>query len=234
MNFLKGLINCIMNCVSSDAFSLLLNGQVSTNINVQRGLKQGDPLSPYLFILSMNVYSCLTADAEANNHCNGISFARRGLAISHFMYANDLILFFKADDHSPGFIKHTLDTFYDKAGLSINVQKSNLVMTPNTPRDVKASLSQLFEVGATDKLGKYLGVFIDDRKDLKQNFDYLLGKINRRLAGWKSHLLSQAGRVTLIKSIMQSGLVYKLSCFHVPARVTDALNGAMTNFFLGF
>lgn len=101
----------------------------------------------------MNVFSCLMADAESDNQCRGISFARRGPSISHLLCADDLILFFKEDDHSPGFIKHILDTFCDKAGLSINVQKSNLVMSPNTPRVVKSYLTHLFGVEATDKLG---------------------------------------------------------------------------------
>lgn len=105
-------------------------------------------------------------DAEKNYSCRGIQLARRDPSISHLMYADDLMLFFKDDDHSPQFLKATLDSFCDKAGLAINVQKSNLMLTPNTPKDLKASISSLFGVPYTDKLGKYLGVFVDNRNDL--------------------------------------------------------------------
>ena len=88
-----------------------------------------------------------------------------------------------------------------------------MVLSPNTPRALKDDLIHLFGVEATNKLGKYLGVYVDDKQDLKRNFDDLLRKINNRLTGWKNQLLSQAGRVTLIKLVIQSNPVYKLFCF---------------------
>lgn len=98
----------------------------------------------------------------------------------------------------------------------------------------KAELVNLFGVDASINLGKYLGVFVDGKQDLKWNFKDLLQKINNKLEGWKSKLLSQAGRLILIKAVIQSDPVYKLSCFKAPRKVTDAINSSMTNFFGGF
>lgn len=69
----------------------------------------------------LHIFSCLMADVESDNYCKGISFARQGSSVSHLLYANYLIIFFKADDCSPWILNHTLDTFCDKARLSINV-----------------------------------------------------------------------------------------------------------------
>lgn len=204
---------------------------MSSEIVVERGPRQGDPLSPYLFIICINVLSCLIANAERREDCQGIKFSRRGPAISHLLYADDLILFFKADNESPFTLNGILHDFCSIASLSIKIQKSNLILSPNTPRLRKIELINLFRVEATNKLGKYLGVFVDDKNDLKRNFDDLLHKIENRLAGWKIKLLSQAGRLTLIKSVIQSDPVYKLSCFKASRKVTDAINSTMTNFF---
>lgn len=73
------------------------------------------------------------------------------------MYVDDFMLFFKADEQSLHFLKASLNALYDKAGLTINVQKSNLVLSPNSPRDLKSSIATLFGVPATEKLGIHLG-----------------------------------------------------------------------------
>lgn len=122
MGFPQRFIDCIMDCVSSASFNLLLNGNVSTEVEVRRGLRQGDPLSPYLFILCMNVLSCLVSDAEGRKECQGIKLARRGPSITHLLYADDLILFFRADNNSPLILKGILHDFCTRAGLSINVR----------------------------------------------------------------------------------------------------------------
>lgn len=95
MNFPTRLVDYITQCVTTTSFSLLLNRKISSNINVNKGLKQGDPLSPYLFIICMNVFSCLMMDAKKINRCQGIQFVRRGPSISHLMYADDPLDFWR-------------------------------------------------------------------------------------------------------------------------------------------
>lgn len=118
MRFPKRFIKCIMNCISSASFTLLLNGQISTDVEVRRGLRKSDPLSPYLFIF---VLSCLVSDVESRNDCQGIKFARIGPSISHLHFADDLILFFSADNRLPYCLETILDDFCIQDGLSINV-----------------------------------------------------------------------------------------------------------------
>lgn len=163
MDFPEHFITLIMNCVSSVSYSLLLNGHITGRILATRGLRQGDPFSPYLFILCMNVLSCLFSDAKKTKLIESIQFARRGPRISHLMYVDDLVVFFESSVESARFLKSTLDSFCNAAGLTINKQESILVLSPNTSRHFKKFISAVFGVTTSNKLGKHLGVFIDNQ-----------------------------------------------------------------------
>lgn len=158
MSFPDHLIQIIMQCVSTVQYSLLFNGQKTKSFTPQRGFRQGDLLSPYLFILCINVLSALLHRAEKTNMIKGIQFNRRGPMISHLMYADDLVLFFKADHDSCLFMSRLLNSFCEEAGLEINKDKSFLVFSPNTPEDIRTEMAGLFGLGWRNKLGKYLGV----------------------------------------------------------------------------
>lgn len=83
------LVKVIMQCVSTVQYTLLFNGQKANSFIPQRGLRQGDPLSPYLFIMCMNVLSNLLHRAEDMKSIHGIQFNRSGPMVSHVMYADD-------------------------------------------------------------------------------------------------------------------------------------------------
>lgn len=90
--------------------------------------------------------------------------------VSHVMFADDLVLFFKADHDSCSFMSNRLNAFCLEAGLEINKDKSFLVFSPNTPLDLRLEMASMFNLGWRNKLGKYLDLFIDDHKDRKDNF----------------------------------------------------------------
>jgi hypothetical protein len=89
-------INWIMQCVSSVSFSILINGGKTDSFKHSRGLKQRDPLSPYLFILCQDVLSRLIDRQFNSGAINGVKMNPFGLAFTHVMYADDLMLFAKA------------------------------------------------------------------------------------------------------------------------------------------
>ncbi|KAF7802015.1 reverse transcriptase [Senna tora] len=130
----------------------------------------------------------------------GVKFARRGPTISHLMYADDTILFFKADDINCALVKKAIDMYANLAGQQLNYDKSFLVFSPNTSRVVKYRIAQNLGVAISTKIGRYLGTFVDNRLSDPQNYSALVERIGNKLAGWKAKTLSQAGRLTLIKS----------------------------------
>uniref|UniRef100_A0A803NWR9 Reverse transcriptase n=1 Tax=Cannabis sativa TaxID=3483 RepID=A0A803NWR9_CANSA len=88
----------LMSCVSTMSYSVLINGSPSKKFTLQRGLRQGDPLSPFLFLLCQEVMSRLILKAEQRGEIHGIQIARSAPSISHLMFADDTILFMRANE----------------------------------------------------------------------------------------------------------------------------------------
>lgn len=97
MNFPPKWIQLIMQCVTTVSFKVQINGGLSPQFLPKAGLRQGDPISPYLFILCMNVLSGLLIKNQDNSKIKGIKIARKAPAINHLIYADDILLFLKAD-----------------------------------------------------------------------------------------------------------------------------------------
>ncbi|KAF7839326.1 reverse transcriptase [Senna tora] len=107
------------------------------------------------------------------------------------MYADDTILFFKADDSNCGMIEATLDMYGNLAGQRLNSNKSFLVFSHDTPTIIKDRIAHLFGVSISTKVGKYLGTYVDNRMSDSQNYRDLVEKVNNKLVGWKAQTLSQ-------------------------------------------
>ncbi|KAF7815282.1 ribonuclease H [Senna tora] len=98
-----------------------------------------------------------------------------------------------------------------KIGQTMNLQKSFLVFSQNIRHTTKREISAFFNLGFHSSLGKYLGTCIDCQDSKKQVVQETINKIEGKLKDWKARLLSQAARLTLIKSVVNSYLVFPLS-----------------------
>ena len=96
MGFERRWINLMMMCVRTTSYSVLLNGEPKGYIKPSRGIRQGDPLSPYLFLLCVEGLSALLRKAERDQKISGVSVCRGGPKISHMLFANDSLLFGRA------------------------------------------------------------------------------------------------------------------------------------------
>ena len=111
MGFPKPLINTIMKCVTSVSFAIIINGQPSKTFKPQRGLRQGEPLSPYLFLISADVLSSLIFKAQENNLIQGIKIAKEAPMISHLFFADDNLIFYRATIKEAQVIKTIIDQY---------------------------------------------------------------------------------------------------------------------------
>ena len=116
-------VNWILGCITSANFVVLVNGSSSTFFHASRGLRQGCPLSPLLFILVIEGLSCLIEDAKQNGKIKGIKVSSK-LSLTHLLFVDDVILFGLGSLEEWLAFKAILDTFCEASSMSINVNKS--------------------------------------------------------------------------------------------------------------
>lgn len=127
-------INWIRICITFASFSILINGSPFGMFIPDRGLRQGDPLSPFLFILGTKVLSRLLHREEPLGLLTGIKIARNCISISHLLFVDDVIIFAKSTTREASFIKSCLNTYCKWSGQAINTSKSSILFSKNTPQ----------------------------------------------------------------------------------------------------
>lgn len=127
-------IHLIMECITSVSYSVIVNGEPIGQITPKAGLRQGDPLSPYIFILCMEVLSQKLIHNQAQGLIQGLKINRRAPEISHLFFADDALFFLKGTMGNVGNLRTILDKFCDLSGEMINTQKSHTVFSRNTPK----------------------------------------------------------------------------------------------------
>uniref|UniRef100_A0A803NV61 Reverse transcriptase domain-containing protein n=1 Tax=Cannabis sativa TaxID=3483 RepID=A0A803NV61_CANSA len=227
-NRFRGLI---MKCISSVSFSVLLDGGPLKQFCPSQGLRQGDPLSPFLFIIGSEVLSRLLLREEATGHLHGFKVCPRSPPISHLMYADDTFLFCAAKVDEINVVQECLKKYCDWSGQMLNASKSAIVYSKNTCPEVKALINNILGFRPLSDNDKFLGNPISFSKSITRDFIFVVDKVKSRLEGWRSKLLSQAGRTTLIQSVVASITVYAMSTFLLPQRICDELDKVVRKFW---
>jgi hypothetical protein len=125
------------------SFSILINGSPFGHFAPKRGLRQGDPLSPFLFILGSEALSRLLLKQESLGLLKGISISRNNYPISHLLFADDLIIFAKATSAEASVIKGCLDNYCRWSGQAVNISKSTILFSKNTASSSIHSINAL-------------------------------------------------------------------------------------------
>ena len=130
MGFDRKWINWINWCISITTFSVIFNGSPTGFFRSSRGLRQGDPLSPYLFVIGMEALSGLLKRVVEGNFISGCKFVGKGggeLVISHLLYADDTVIFCDANPEQLMYLSWTLMWFEAFSRLRINLSKSEII-----------------------------------------------------------------------------------------------------------
>lgn len=129
------LINLIMACICSSSTTILINGTQTNFFNPTRGIRQGDPISPYIFILCMEVLSLNISGAVHEKGWDPIRIYRRGPSLSYLFFADDLVLMSSTKSASCYSINSFLTNFCSWSGQNINFSKSKILSLKTTLRN---------------------------------------------------------------------------------------------------
>ena len=202
----------------------MLNVSLSNFFGSSRGIRQGDPLSLFLFDIVMEALSRMLDVAASAGQFSGFSvgsMASTSLMVSHLLFADDTFIFCDAEPTQIANLRAILARFEEALGLSINLGKSELVLV-GAVHNLEVLVGLLGCRQSSLPL-KYLGLLLGAKfKDLSI-WNLILEKMEWRLAGWKRLYLSKGGKVTLIKSTLLSLPTYFLSLLPLLGKVAKRM-----------
>ena len=221
-------VNWIMACVESTSYSISVNGYMFGFFEGKSGVRQGDPLSPYLFIACMEYLSRMLLVASANSifkfhpQCD---FHK----ISHLAFADDVMLLCRGDIKSVRTLLDVLNKFGKVSGLVINPQKSSIYFGGV---GISAKQAILLDTGLSEGSFpvRYLGVPLSPHRLLASQFTPLLQNLKSAVQAWMGKKLSYAGRLELLHSVLYGMVNFWLSIFPVPSNVISEIIKICRNF----
>ena len=173
----------MMQCVSIVTYSIRINGKPKCHIVPSRGLRQGDPLSPYLFLLCAEGLYALIKKAVVEGSMEGISVCRNGPCLSHLFFADDHLIFCKASIEECESFQRILKVYEDASGQQLNRAKTSLYLSSNTATDIQEEIKTRFGAQVIKQHEKYLGLPSLVGKNKKNSFKGIKEKLAKKLVG---------------------------------------------------
>ncbi|KAJ0445513.1 putative RNA-directed DNA polymerase [Helianthus annuus] len=225
-------VKWISGCLKSGRGSVLVNGSPSNEFQYKRGLRQGDPISPFLFILALEVLVMFVNKAVKLGLFHGVKLPNDGPVLSHLCYADDVLFIGEWSDHNAVSLKRLLRCLFLVSGLKVNEKKCHLFGVGVDETEV-ARLARVLNCETGKFPFYYLGIPIGANMKRSIFWRPIVEKFKKKLSGWKARHLSLAGRVTLAKSVLGSLPSYFLSLFPAPKCIIKQLEGIRRDFVWG-
>ncbi|XP_060201922.1 uncharacterized protein LOC132630358 [Lycium barbarum] len=227
IGFPRRFILWILECISTVNYTILIKGETTQPFDAAKGLRQGDPISPFLLAISMEYLSRslvgLKADPEFNFHpkCEK-------LGITHISFADDLLLFTRGDLSSIKALYRYFQEFSGASGLQENLGKS-AVYFGGVCQASQHSILHHLGVGLGELPFKYLGIPLSTKVSILQ-WKPLIDKITARVSSWTAEKLSYAGRVQLVQTVLFGVQAYWAQLFIILAKVLKSIEGYCMSF----
>ncbi|XP_074266898.1 uncharacterized protein LOC141590190 [Silene latifolia] len=221
----------IMDCITNTWYSFKINGGIAGFFPGKSGIRQGDPLSPYLFVLSMEILSrylrilCDQMNVSYHPKCSKLN-------LNHLVFADDLMIFVRGDVPSVVAVKDTLVKFALLSGLHANVDKTNIYFGGVYP-ELVSEIIQATGFSKGQFPFKYLGIPLSTSRIFVNMFDPLITKIQKKVFHWSSHALSYASKLQLISSVVFGLDNYWGASILLPVAITKRVEQLCRQFFSG-
>ncbi|KAH9689005.1 reverse transcriptase domain-containing protein [Citrus sinensis] len=232
LGFSEKWVKLIMNCITTTSFSVLINGVAKGLIHPQRGLRQGCPLSHYLFIMCAEVFSNLMVNAKNQKLINGLKFSR-DLSVTHLLFADDSLVFTKASINDCRNLRKIFDNYAAASGQVFNFKKSFMFFSSSTSSGQREEIRSIFGLNVVSKHEKYLGLPSMIGRKKTCFFNDIKLRVLSKLSSWQNKCFSSEGKEILIKAVAQAVPTYAMNVFKIPQGLCDDIQKAVARFWWG-
>lgn len=210
-------VNWVMACLTTVNYTVLINGAPTPPFQGQKGLRQGDPMSPFLFAIGMEYLSrCLAGLGKQGGFKYHPKCGKLGL--THMMFADDLLMFCRADSTSVSILYKAFQEFSKASGLEANLNKSEVYFGGVTAEE-QCQIQQCLPVPKGQFPFRYLGVPLSHKKLTYIQCKPLVDKVTARIQCWSAKSLSYAGRIQLIRSVIFGMQSFWAQIFIMPKKI---------------
>jgi len=205
-------------CVFGGHMSILVNRNPTKEINVYRGLKQGDPLAPFLFLLVTDGFNGLMTNAVNRNLFTGFEVKRGGLVVSHLQYVDGTLCIGEPTVENLWLLKAVLRGLEMASGLKVNFHKSSLIGV-NVQREFIEAACRFLHCREGVVPFKYLGLPVGVNSRSLSTWEPMLEQLKKRLNSWGNKYVSIVGRIVLLNSVLNVIPIFYLSFLKIPTKV---------------
>jgi hypothetical protein len=214
-SFDRDWVSWIMNLISLTFFPILINGVPSQPFSPSRGIRQGDPLSPFLFVIMVEGLGRYIKTSIQNGSLQGLPLHGLELVASHSQFVDDTLLMNTPTVQEAIKLSSILSDFSKASGTTFNLTKSQLFFF-NTPLAIQHHLSQILNTHVCTLPSRYMELPLTDSAARNISWDSLLLSITNRLSNWTFRSLNLPARIVLLKSVLQAIPTYLFSALASP------------------
>lgn len=233
MGFHAKWIQLVMQSVQTVTYGIKHGAKEMRTIYPTRGIRQGDPLSPYLFILCAEGLSALLHRYEDNQLIKGIKICCQAPNINHMLFADDSYIYCGANIGEAVSVKNLLYNFELASSQKVNLEKSSICFSSNINSQDRGDICQILNMTETDENTSYLGLPSMVGRNRSVTFGFIKDKVRKRLQSWDGRFFSQGGRETLVKAVAQTLPSYAMSVFLLPIEITKDIERTISKFWWG-
>jgi exonuclease III len=230
--FGMGFLNWIRACIADPWIAPLVNGRATGFFKASRGLRQGCPLSPLLFVLHVSVLSFYLDQKLVDQEILGLNIARGVKNVNHTLFADDTLLLGAATSRSALRFKEVLDDYSEATGSCLNKGKCK-VFCWNISAYTLSAISRILGFSASLSWSSftYLGLPIFRKRAYSRDWIPLLDKFKAKIQAWGFSWLNLAGKTVLIKSVLSSLPIFQFSVFLAPSGIIKKMEAFIRKFF---